>query len=498
MGLQINTNVTALDALRNLTNVSAAVSSSIEKLSSGLRINQAADDPAGLIISNALQAQVQGLNQAISNSQDATNVIKTAEGGLSEVSNLLDNIRQLAVHAANTGVNDQIAVEADQSQISSAVSSIERIAEQTQFGTKNLLDGTSGISAAVVNTTAISGINIGGTYGGVSTQNGTVNIVVNNAATQAQVAGGAGATYASINASLSTVNGGSTGAGGTVVINGQSISVSGSDTVQTLINKINNLAGSTGVTADFTYANASGAITLTQQNYGGNFKINESESSALVAGTSGTLVTGNNATVTVVASALVNGAVTAVVSTFVGGRSSADSGLRVTDTYGNSILLTEAGNGLSSASQFTVSTVTAGAVQFQIGGNAGQTVSVSLGNVRTSNLGNTVVTGSNLSQVDVTTAQGATNAIKIADEAISQVSQLRANLGAFEANTLQSTIQYLGVGVENLSASESQIRDTNVAQEVVNLTKNQIIQQAATSVLAQANQAPQQVLRLLQ
>ncbi|HLK60259.1 MAG TPA: flagellin, partial [Chthonomonadaceae bacterium] len=106
--------------------------------------------------------------------------------------------------------------------------------------------------------------------------------------------------------------------------------------------------------------------------------------------------------------------------------------------------------------------------------------------------------GSNLSQVDVTTQQGATNAIKIADEAISQVSQLRANLGAFESNTLQSTIQALGVGVENLSASESQIRDTNVAQEVVNLTKNQIIQQAGTSVLAQANSAPQQILRLLQ
>ena len=142
--------------------------------------------------------------------------------------------------------------------------------------------------------------------------------------------------------------------------------------------------------------------------------------------------------------------------------------------------------------------VTAGSLQFQIGANAGQSVTASLGNVRTSNLGNTSVAGQNLSTVDVTTAAGAENALKITDEAIGQVTQLRANLGSFQKNTLESTIRYLGVGVENLSASESQIRDTNVASEVVNLTKNQIIQQAATSVLAQANQAPQQILKLLQ
>jgi flagellin len=496
MGLHINTNVTALDALQNLNNVSGAVASSIEKLSSGLRINTAADDPAGLIISTSLQSQIDGLNQAISNSQDATNLIKTSEGALSEVSNLLDNIRTLAVHAANTGVNDQVAVQADQTQISSAIASIERIAEQTEFGNKNLLDGSSGISAAVVDTKTIAGVFIAGTFGGVATQNGTLNITVNNAASRATAVGTV--TYASVNASISTSGGGTSGAGGTVVINGQSITVGGSDTVQSLINKINNLAATTGVSADFTFGNGSGSVVLTQQSYGGNYSINEAESTGLIAGTSGTLVTGLNATVTVVASGLVNGAVTAVVSTFVGGRGSTDSGLRVTDTYGNSILLTEAGNSTTATVNDTVSTVTAGSLQFQIGANAGQTVNASLGNIRTTNLGNTTIAGQNLSTVDVTTATGANNAIKIADEAISQISQLAANLGAFQDNTLQSTIQYLGVGVENLSASESQIRDTNVAAEVVNLTKNQIIQQAATSVLAQANTAPQQVLKLLQ
>ncbi len=495
MGLNINTNVTALNALRNLNNVSQTVSSSIEKLSSGLRINRAADDPAGLIISESLRAQIDGLNQAISNSQDATNVIKTAEGALTEVNSLLRNIRQLAIHASNTGVNDIVAVQADQTQISSAVASIDRIAQNTQFGTKHLLDGSSGITAAVVDTTDLGGIFIGGTFGGVSTQNGTVQVQVNNAATLASVSGAALATYASINASISTVNGTSTGAGGSVIINGQTISVVGSDTVQSLINKINNVAESTGVSAGFVSGNGSGAITLTQQNFGKNFIINESESSTLLAGVAGTFVAGLNATATVVAWGLVNGATTTVVSTFTGGRSATDSGLRVSDTYGNSLLLTTAGN-LNPAAK-TQATVTAGSLQFQIGGNAGQVVNATLGNIRAVNLGNTTISGKSLALVDVTTATGSTQAITISDEAISQVSQLRANLGAFQKNTLESTVRYLGVGVENLSASESQIRDTNVAAEVVNLTKNQILQQAGTSVLAQANTAPQQVLALL-
>ncbi len=497
MSLRINTNVTALNALRNYNQVNGEVNLSIQKLSSGLRINNAADDPAGLTISESLRAQVDGLNQAISNSQDATNLIKTAEGGLTEVNTLLRNIRQLAVHAANTGVNDTIAVQADQTQIASAIASIDRIAAQTSFGTKKLLDGTSGITAAVVDTTQISGIFIGGTYGGVATQNGTVNIQVAGVATRAQVSGAGLATYASITSTLSTVNGGTTGNGGNVIVNGQTISVSGNDTVQTLLNKINNIAGSTGVSAAFSIANGSGAIILTQQNYGLNFGINQSESSLLIGtSTSGTVVYGRNATVTVVASALVNGAVTSVVSTFIGGRASTDGGLRLTDTYGNSILLTERANTVTGA-QVTVSNVTAGSLQFQIGANSSQFVNASLGNLRTNNLGATRVQGSNLALVDVTTGTGANNAITILDEAIGQVTQLRSNLGAFQKNTLESTVRYLGVGIENLSASESQIRDTDVASEVVKYTKNQIIQQAAQSVLSQANSAPQQVLSLL-
>lgn len=494
MGLRINTNINALNVLNNLQKVSTSVSSSIEKLSSGLRINSAADDPTGLTISESLRAQVDGINQAISNSQEATNLLKTAEGGLTEVNTLLRSLRQIAVHASNTGVNDDSALQADQSQVTAALASIDRISSYTQYGSKKLLNGTAGTSAAVTDTATIAGINFGGTFGGVTLQNGTVNVTVNNAATRAQTVGTA--TYASVNATIATVGGGSTGAGGSIVINGQTILISGADTVQALIDKINNNAATTGVSANFSAANGSGSIVLTQQSYGANSHIVLQEASTLIVGTAGTSVTGSNATVTVTAYGLVNGAVTSVVSTFVGGRSATDSGLRVTDSYGSSILLTEQGNN-TTTSNATVGIVSNSDLQFQIGANAGQVVRAGLGDVRTAALGTTVLAGQNLSTINVTSSTGSTNAIQIIDDAITQVSRLRASIGSVQKHTLESVVRSLGTSAQNITASESQIRDTNVATEVVSYSKNQIIQQAAQSVLAQANSAPNQVLSLL-
>jgi len=495
VSFRINTNVNALFALDNLSAVQSNLSTSIQRLSSGLRINSAADDPAGLVIASGLQAQVESINQAIANTQDATNVIKTADAGLAAISPLLSNIRALAVHAANVGASDPSAAAADQAQIQAALQSIDRIASQTQFGNKKLLDGSAGVTATVSDSTNLSGINIGSTFGGQVTQSGAVTITVNNAATRAQTIGTA--TYASVNSSLAFVNGTTTGSGGTVVINGQSITVTGSDTVQTLINKINNLASTTGVSANFSSANGSGTIVLSQQNYGANFRIVQQETATLINGTSGTNVAGLNATVTVVALARDSaGTTSAVTSTFIGGRYSSDSGLRVTDAYGNSILLTETGNSTAVSSK-NVANIFAGNVQFQVGAFANQSVSISLGNVSARNLGTTSVSGSNLSTIDVTTVTGANNAITIVDEAISQISKQRSALGAFQTQTLNATSNFLNTAVSNVSASLSSIRDTNVAQEVVTLTKNQIIFQAGQSALAQANQLPSAILNLL-
>ncbi|MGQ9791056.1 MAG: flagellin N-terminal helical domain-containing protein [Armatimonadota bacterium] len=482
MSLRINTNVTAMNAVKNLTQTSDMFARSIERLSSGLRINRGADDPAGLIISENLRAQMVGLSQATSNAQDAANLVKTAEGALDEIHNLLRNMRQLAVHAANTGVNDLTALQADQTQIRSALESLNRIAEQTQFGTKKLLDGTAGISAQVTDTARLAGIFIGSTFNGAIVQSGDVTITVNTAATRAQVVGTT--TYASVNALIGT--------GGTVVINGQSITVTGNDTVQTLIDRINALTSVTGVSAMFS-GNSNGVVVLRQVNYGANFSVQANQSATLLfaSGTSSSS-TGTNAEVEV--QVTTSAGVTSAL--FTGGRAAGDSGLKVKDAYGNTLLLTEAGNN-TAISGARVAIVSAQSLVFQIGANAGQTARISLRDTRATQLGTTVVANRSLQDIDVTTEQGAQDAIRIIDEAISQISQLRGNIGAFQKNVLESTMRSLNISRENLAASESAIRDTNVAEEVMNYTKLQILQQSGMAVLAQANAAPQMVLSLL-
>ena len=484
MSLRINTNTAAMTALRNLTNVSDNFIRSIERLSSGLRINRGADDPAGLIISENLRAQILGLAQATNNAQDAANLVKTAEGALDEIQNLLRTMRQLAVHAANTGVNDLNAVQADQTQIRSALESINRIAEQTQFGTKRLLDGTAGITAQVTDPVRLAGIFIGSTFNGQTVQSGNVTISVTNPASRATIAGNA--TYSSVNSTVIAT-------GGTVVINGQSITVSGNDTVQTLIDRINALTSVTGVSAMFSFAHSSGVVYLTQVNYGANFRIEVHQSTTILFSSGNTTSSqGTDAVVTV----QLNTSAGVTSATFTGGRAAGDSGLKVKDSYGNTLLLTEAGNN-TGVTNAKVAVVTAQSLVFQIGANAGQVARVSLRDTRAHQLGTTVVAGKSLQDIDVTTQQGAQDAIRIIDEAISQISQLRGNIGAFQKQVLESTIRSLNIARENLAASESAIRDTNMAEEVMNYTKLQILQQAGMAVLAQANAVPQSVLALL-
>ncbi len=484
MSLRINTNITAMNALRGLGLTTEAFATSLERLSSGLRINRGADDPAGLIISENMRAQMVGLAQAATNAQDAANLLKTAEGALTEVHNLLRTMRQLAVQASNTGVNDQTALQATQTQIRSALDSLNRIAEQTQFGTKKLLDGTAGITAQVTDTARLAGIFIGSTFNGQIVQSGDVTITVTNAATRATVAGTA--TYASVNSTVVPT-------GGTVVINGQSITISGNDTVQTLIDRINALTSVTGVSAMFSFANGSGVVFLTQVNYGANFRIDAYQSTALLFASGNT---SSSQGVNAVVSVQVNTSAGVTSALFTGGVAAGDSGLKVKDAYGNTLLLTEAGNN-TGVTNARVAVVSAQSLVFQIGANDGQLARASLSDVRATQLGTTAVAGKNLNTIDVTTLEGAQDAIKIIDEAISQVSQLRGNIGAFQKQVLESTIRSLNISRENLAASESAIRDVNMAEEVMNFTKLQILQQAGMAMLAQANMAPQMVLSLL-
>jgi flagellin len=479
MAFRINTNVSAMNALRNVGATGDALSMSINRLSTGLRINSAGDDPAGLIISENFKAQLSGIGQAITNSQNASNYAKTAEGALAEVNTLLVTARSLAVAAANTGANTPAQVQADQTQLNSIIQSITRISQQTQFGTKKLLDGSSGINAAITNAGLLSSLSVSGSFGGQSlSASSSVVMTVNAASTQATFNSRAfGANDA---ATVGAANAGS------FSLNGTTIALLATDTVTQVRDKINAISVTTGVVAT---TNNTGVIALSSTGYGSGAKINLADSTGAIltggAGYQTATGTDGNATLTI------NG----VSAIFTASKNGSD-GLTFTDADNNSVNLTVAANSATVLNQ-TVGQVTVGAAQFQIGGNAGQTTTLSLGNFAANQLGGGAVAGLNLSNLDLTSASGATSALAVVDAAITQVSKSRGDIGSFESNILESNIRSLGAAQQNLSATESTIVDTDVAAEMTNFTKLQILQQSGMAVLSQANQQPQAVLSLL-
>ncbi|MBI5707098.1 MAG: hypothetical protein HZC36_08935 [Armatimonadetes bacterium] len=481
MSYRINTNTAAMSALRNVSNTGMAFESSISKLSTGLRINSAADDPAGLIISENFRAQIASMDQAVRNNQDAVNYAKTAEGALDEVSRLLRDARTLALGASNTGALSSSQIQANQNQLRSIADSVTRIAQQTQFGTKRLLDGSSGVQASVTSPTNVNNMYLGGSFNGAAiTTNSLITVSVSTASTRATVTG----------ATLFT-NATDTVAAGSFSINGRTFTTKSTNTVMDVINMINAASSSTGVTADFVSGTG---VVLRASNYGsvGNFSISDANGILNTAGTASATGTDGVASVIIDSNGSTAGGLSTV--TFTGGKMGAN-GLTLSDTAGNRVVLTEAGNATSSA--FTAGNVTVGLTQFQTGANYGQTASMAIGNFAASQLGTGIVSGLDLSNLDLTTATGASDAIKVIDAAIEQITTARGDLGNFQRNILESNIRSLGVARENLAATESAIRDTDVAQEMTNFTKLQILQQSGMAVLAQANSMPQSVLSLL-
>lgn len=479
MSFRINTNVSAMNALRNVTATGDQASKSITRLSTGLRINSAADDPAGLIISRSFKAQIGGVEQAMKNSQDAINYVKTAEGALNEVSNLLNDARGLAVAAANNGTLTSSQIQANQSQLNSIVSSVTRIAQTTQYGTKKLLDGSSGVNASVTDGGKITQLSIGGNFAGQAVAaNSSVVVTMNAASTQATV------SSRDFGADDTTALG--AGNAGSFTINGVTITGEATDNAATVRNKINNVSSQTGVVAT---TDNTGVIVLKSTGYGTGAKINLSDATGAIrsggAGYTAAAGVDGNATVDV-------GGTTTL---FTASRNGSD-GLTFTDASGNSFSVTSAGNA-TSVQNATVGQVVVGAANFQIGANSGQTTTFSIGNFQATNLGAGAVSGLTLNNLDLTSASGASQALQVIDKAIDQVSKARGDMGNFQSNTLESNIRSLGTAKENMSATVSSIEDVDVAQEMTNFTKLQILQQAGMSVLSQANSAPQAVLSLL-
>lgn len=476
MSLRINLNSAALTAHRQLTGSDNAVGKSIERLSSGYKINNAGDDPAGLVISEKLRAQVGGLNQAVKNAGDAVNMVKTAEGALQEVNRLLGNMRTLAVHAANVGANDDASLKADQDQIASSIATINKIASETQFGGKKLLDGSAGISTTILGSKIVSADLSKST---ITSSVKAVNVALTGAGTQvaaqATLSGNVDVSALNLSAAVVNINGvditlGANGAATKAAINAQT----------ELTNVVADVDGVTGF------------ITLTQRGFGTANRIDVTGAGALTAfGAANAAAIGADAKAIVTDTGLAGGTIVGAAALWASG-----SGTVIKDTLGNSIQLTDAEAVLNTnkADQFDV---TVGSMSFQVGAYAGQTRSMNISSVNTTQLGlASGGTAANLSLIDV--SSDAQDALKVLDKAISDVSSLRATLGSAQKNTFESAVNSLKVASENIAASESTIRDTDMAAEMVEFTKNQILMQAGTAMLAQANQAPQALLRLLQ
>ncbi len=494
MSSYINTNTTATEAAYNLSINQTNEQTDIQRLSSGLRINSAADDAAGLVISESLQAQSSGLTQATANTNDAINVVKTAEGALNEVQSLLINIRSLVVHAANVGANDPTALKADQDSIASAVASINRIAGTTQFNNKNLLDGSASSSSASVTGGTGTAVAAGGDNLSITNQAvgyGAAAITSGNVTSAAAVAEKQTATFTS--ATTGTF-------GGNFVVDGKAVTLTGNaNTAAQVATAIQQQTG-------LNYAVTTSGSTAVFTNQAKGAAAGTSDYSGLTNAGGGAYVSTAVTTAGANASLTVNGQTSDTVSADGKTFSFTTGALKGLSLSTSSTL----GGTIGTFSATADKAVSGNDLQFQIGANAGQTVDISIGSTKASNLGSyadaTSGNSYNLGDLasggalNVTDPTGAAqqDALKVVDQAISDISTTREKLGALQSNVLESNVRSLSVAQQNTDASVSTIRDTNLSSQIVDFTKNQILVQAGTSALAQANQAPQAILKLLQ
>jgi len=447
--MQINQNIAAMNAQRNLMHTQGQLDSSLEKLSSGFRINRAADDAAGLVNSENLRAQIGGLGQAQSNAQDAISMIQTAEGAQTEVHASLQRMRDLVVDSGNLGTNDQEALQANQSEIDQLVAELDRISEQTQFGTQTILEGGTvwaedGSGDAVTVDGSVAGA------GDAEALFGALDTVLGQDDDNLQLDGlsflGSSPSdlLQDIEVDLSEI---------TTDIDGDGVvAVDLTDTSD------GTLTLSDEVDADLTTAQVDAAEEAIAATIGEALDAvrfdDNTQLSDYVSVDSVTVESGENGDITVAFSDVETAPQQGV-------------GVGVVDP--------------DSSAEFV----------FQVGANAGQRVSAHVGGVSAEQLG--------VDDIDVVNGgeTGIDNALAELDNAISTVSENRGELGALQ-NRMEATTRNLGVAQENLQAAESRIRDTDMASEMVEFTRHQILQQAGTSMLAQANMVPQSVLGLLQ
>jgi len=442
------------------------------KLSKGLRIADASDDPAGLISSELFRSQISSMDAAMRNNTEAMNYSKTAENALGEMNQLLADARGLSIASGNSATLTSTQLAANQDQINSIVASINRISSSVTYSGRKLLDGSAGVTTQISNTSKVAGFSFGGTANSTTiTQTGLVTINQTVAAT---------AALYTATALLTT----GAAASGSISVNGVSFTIASGTSGANIASILNAASGQTGVTAAF---NVSNQLTLTQTQTGTNRSVNFVDTSGAVSSAANTSasVTGTNATATVTMGGQ------SVLYT--GGSAGAD-GLTLTDANGNKLSITTGGNAVNTQ---LMGQVIAQDSSFQIGFLANTTANLALRNMSAGQLGSGVASGVTVNNLDVSTSAGAQTALSVLDKAIDEVSQMRGRIGNFQRNVLESNNRTLASMKENLSNSESSIRDLDVAAEMTTYTKLQVMQQAGMAMLGQANQSGQSVLSLL-
>ncbi|MFC0905620.1 flagellin [Clostridium sp. MT-14] len=547
----INHNLMANNALRNMNINSNNASKAMEKLSSGLRINRAGDDAAGLAISEKMRGQINGLNQASSNAQDGISMVQTAEGALNETHSILQRMRTLANQAAN-GTNTDADRSSIQDEINQLTSEINRIGNTTEFNTQKLLNGGIGNTDGQKITQATSAaITVGFTTGAAVAFSGKIQVDnVTFDLSSVSLASGAN-TIAAINA-LNNVTSGGTKLSDLVDITDDGAAIKFTDKSSGTSSKIDiNVDAAGGLTAADTIASgdpttieragleATNALTDANTTIakGSTIKVTVGSDSAVEVslndGTEDKVYDTSNTDANVAKAAMddvikdLNASLQkAGLSDKVEASLSSDNkvqfiskdGVDISVANGTGTPITALGTGLDTVKNVE-QVVGAGAegtgftTTFQIGANKGQSMTLNIADMRSAAIGitgnagqsgftstNTVTNGTTdvkqEAALNVLTKEDASNAIDVIDKATATVSATRGQLGAVQ-NRLEHTINNLGVSSENLTSAESRIRDVDMAAEMSEYSKNNILSQAAQAMLAQANTQPQQVLQLL-
>jgi len=486
MSLRINHNMSAANAHRNVVQNSNAQSKTMEKLSSGLKINRAADSPAQLQISENLRAQASGLRQSIDNSEMAISLMQTAEGALEEVSRALIQARQLAVHAGNEGANDQNMLQADQSELNNILEQVNRIATSTQYGHNYLLDGSRAGNGV---TTGDYLEFVDGSTEAHSSGVGGYNININNAATRATLGGTTALSQAMIDSGEQiTISEG----GRTVNF----LTEKGKSVEQTL-NDLETAIVDAGLKIDLmrpyppaTSSGAPQAITLRHKEFGSEHTFHAASNTA------GLVSSVSNKDKLIANGTDVSGEINGEQAS---GRGQILTGDQGADTV-EGIKIRYTGETAPAGGNAGTVTFSQNSLTFQIGAEANQFSEYSLGSIKTNDLGRGEENSSNfdsLAQIKVLNSEQAQDAIRVIDKAIQEVNGSRGEMGAFQKNNLESNLNYLRIAHENSVSSESVIRDADMAEEMATFTRNQIMMEASTSMLAQANQNSVTVLKLI-